>query len=233
MLIIKIMKEVLISVFGSIILIIAGVLAKNIFERKKILRDKKEQELRIKNLEKELSNQITKTSVSDEIIKMIIYNSLKDSVTELFKNTKVDRFLVLIARNGETDPKFVDVFLDWYQKPEEEIDAVKIYKNVPIDNPYVEMLHKTFHQGFFDIETAVMEEQILKHYYETEKVYHSRTNPIGKEYLDKGKALLIFTSSATHDKEPFSESEKSQINLYVNGQIKPALIKLLGIKNKY
>ena len=197
-------------------------------EQKKRKLEIEHLELENKNLRFNNSEKEEKLSLYDDVIKMVFYNSIKEAVMEIFQRTKVDRFLILIARNGKHDPKFVDVLIDFYKDEYNRIDAVRVYKNVEIDLPYKEMLKNSEFYGFVDLETTLMKNQILKHYYETENVNYSRVRPVLRFPVDDNNDFLVFTSSGTHSTDPFTENEKSIIDLYHQNTINPSVKSLLN-----
>lgn len=227
------MEELLGTIIGAVLTFALGFW--------KYKDEKKRNALELENLQLEnekLKNENCKLEVKDDeqrakiefyddVLKMVFYNSLSDAVYQLFEKTKVDRFLVLLARNGKERPRYVDVMLEFHKTEEHKIEAVKIYKNVKIDSPYNEMIDNTFHNGFCDIETAVMQEQILKYFYLNENIHFSRTKPIIKKQIDDDRVVKIFTSSATHQKDPYTINEKTTIDLYHDSLIVPAIKNLL------
>jgi hypothetical protein len=170
---------------------------------------------------------VEKLNFYDDIIKLVIVNSIQDSVNQIFDQTTADRVLILTARNGKTLFRHADAIIDFYKNPEDRVDAVRIYTNVELDDPYVKLLKDTEYYGFVDLETNRMQVQILKHFYETENVNHSRIIPIARLPIDKNNDFLVYMSVAKHGGEPFTESEKSTFNLYNNNGIKPNIKKLL------
>ena len=237
------MNAELVALIVTIITSIGGIF--KYFDEKK--KSKKEQEKWI--LEKEhlkLENEILllskeelrcikeehveKLNFYDDIIKLVIVNSIQDSINEIFAKTTADRVLILTARNGKNLFRHADAIIDFYKYQQDRIDAVRIYTNVELDDPYVNMLKDTEYYGFVDLETARMNIQILKHFYETEKVKHSRVLPIARLPIDENNDFLIYMSIAKHDGEVFTENEKTIFNLYNNSGIKPNIQKLL--KNK-
>ena len=137
--------------------------------------------------------------------------------------------MVLVARNKKHDPKFVDVILEFHKGDNNNrIEAVKIYKNVEIDSPYKEMLKNSEYYGFVDLETLTMENQLLKFYYESEKVTHSRIKPVARMPIDDENDFLVFTSSATYQAAPYTDLQKTLIDLKHNSIINPSIKKLLS-----
>lgn len=168
-----------------------------------------------------------KLSFYDDIVKLVIVNSIQDAVQNIFETTTADRILILTARNGKTDFKSADVIIDFYKNIKEKIDAVKIYTNVQLDDCYKKNLKDTEYYGFVDLETALMEVQILKHFYQTEGVKYSRILPIVRLPIDEKNDFLVYMSIAKHTENAFTDIEKTIFDLHNNNSIKPNIQKLL------
>jgi len=196
-------------------------------EKKKNKLEIENYELENEKLRRENEEKKEKISFYDDVIKLVFYNAINDAVQDIFIKTKVDRFLVLIARNGKTDFRYVDVVLEFHKTKETDIEAVKIYKNVELDAQYRDMLKASEYYGFVDIETVKMETQILKHYYENEKVTFARIKSALRMPIDDGNDFLVFTSYATHQKENFTEQGKLIIDTMHNSIVKPSIKSLL------
>lgn len=206
--------------------------------------DRKRKGLEIKNLELEneslkveIANKkiqenvhVQKLNFYDDVIKLVFVNAIQDAVAEIFKNTSADRFLILIARNGKTDFKFADVILDFFENHSEKVDAVRIYTNVELDSQYKVMLKSTEAHGFFDLETASMPDQILKHFYQIEDVKFGRTMHVARLPIDENNDFLIYTSVAKHQNVAFTDMEKTYFDLIHNNSLRPNIKQLLKVK---
>ncbi|WP_142783340.1 hypothetical protein [Changchengzhania lutea] len=203
--------------------------------------DQKKKKLEIENLQLEnkklrieqeelkflKTEQHEKLSFYDDIIKLVIVNSIQDCVERIFKTTSADRILILTARNGKSSFKSADAIIDFYKNGYERLDAVRVYTNVELDPHYVKMLKDTEYYGFFDVETAKMASQILKHFYETEGVKHARMLPISRLPIDEDNDFLVYVSIAKHTDSEFTLAEKTIFNLNNNNGFKPNIQKLL------
>lgn len=222
-------NESLISLAGVIVtFLFGGGLYKYNNEKKKAKLELENLELENQRLRIATEENTEKISFYDNIIKLVFINAISEAVQGIFKDTIADRFLILIARNGKTDFKYVDVIFEFHKDKKFDIDAVKIYKNVEIDNPYRQMLKNSEHYGFVDIETKRMEKQVLKHFYEFEKVNFSKVKPVMRKPIDEGNDFLVFTSTATHEDRAFNDIECAIIDRAHNGIIKPNIEKLLN-----
>ena len=197
-------------------------------------QDKKKTGLEIENLELENAKlkkdnevKLEKLSFYDDFIKLVFYNSINDAAQDIFDKTKADRFLILIARNGKTDFNYVDVVLEFHKDSKKDLEAVKVYKNVKLDYQYKEMLKKSEYYGFVDLDTLKMESQILKHYYQYEKVNFSRIKSALRMPIDNDNDFLVFTSYATHSETNFTEQGLAIIDMIHDSIIKPSLKSLL------
>ncbi|MFV9552085.1 hypothetical protein [Algibacter sp. PT7-4] len=223
----------IVSILSAITAFILGALKYRSDQKKKKLEienlqlENKKLKIEQEQLKFQKLEQHEKLSFYDDIIKLVIVNSIQDSVNELFKITTADRILILTARNGKTNFKTADAIIDFYKNPTQKIDAVRIYTNVALDQPYIKMLKDTEYYGFFDIETARMTTQILKHFYETEGVKHARVLPIARLPIDDENDFLIYMSIAKHTDVPFTMAEKTSFNLSNNNSFKPNMQKLL------
>lgn len=220
------------KILGSIVVALATYYfgrRKSKLETEKIELENEKLRIDIQNGKLKEGVHIQKLNFYDDVLKLVFVNAIQDSVKELFKNTSADRFLILIARNGKTELRYADVILDFYKDPNHQIDAVRIYTNVELDDPYKEMLRLTEKHGFFDIETATMPDQILKHFYMVEDVKHGRTMPIARLPIDEDNDFLIYTSVAKHLDVKFTEMEKTYFELIHNNSFRPNVKKLLKV----
>jgi hypothetical protein len=134
-------------------------------------------------------------------------------IYDLVNSTKIDRFLVLRAENGQTMLKTATVELE--HPPQKSIYATFFYKNVPIDDTYREMLKMAEASGVYEMETAKMPDCKLRGYYEDEGVTFSNCYFIGRLVFSDKKAIVFYCTAATHQNEPFTPQEERKIEKLV------------------
>lgn len=146
----------------------------------------------------------------------------------LFRRTKADRFLVVVAFNGRSDFTYVTVIFQLGDGI--ELDAVEVYNNLEIDKHYNEVLHRAERDGYYLFETEKEQDCLLKEIYEYEKVTHSVLRFVGREKINEEDDILTFTSTATHHENPFTLQELTQIHIVHNGFINSIVQELVAKK---
>lgn len=191
---------------------------------------KVEQKLEQKDMELEDQKNETKGfelrgNVLDKILAIVLLNDLKTACTTIFKKTKADRFLILIAINGKVDFKTVSVIFE--QHKNSTSSAIASYKSLRVDADYVQMLKQAEHDGVVQINVAQMKPCLLKEIYQMEGVKHSKVRHLLRKPLDEENHCLIYSSITTHSDEAFNVMEKVIIQTQMDGIIKPTILKML------
>lgn len=208
------MKELavpIISAFSGIIIALVPAYLIHVREVKKHKLEIKDHELR--------------SGVLDRILDIVLLNDLKVSAHNIFKKTKADRFLILIAINGKVDFRTVSVIFE--QHKNSTSSAIASYKNLRVDMDYVNMLKKAEKESIVILDVDKMEPSLLKEIYLAEGVKHSRVRHLLRKPLDNENHCLIYSSIATHEKLPFTEMEKIMIQTQMDSIIKPTIEKML------
>lgn len=163
--------------------------------------------------------------VLDRILDITLLEDIKNSTKILFKETKIDRFLILIAVNGKT--KFNTVSVIFEQHKNSTSSAIARYKNLSVDTEYKDLLTEVEKFGFIILSTDTMKEGLLKDIYEVEEVHHSEIRHLARQPLDSENDCLVFCSSATHLKAKFNKKDLLSIQTQIDSVIKPTIKKML------
>ena len=148
-------------------------------------------------------------------------SKLQSLITELMKNTKVDRFLMFIAENGGKAPlTFTSAILETHKNNMYfmlSVGATNRYVKYRFDEPYRKQLQyiESTKSGAY-IEVSTMDPCDLKEIYKSENVKHSSIWFHKRQILSEEKHVIIYSSFATHNEVAFTPKEKSMINLVAN-----------------
>lgn len=204
-------------------------------KREKKQRDEEDEKrrLEIENLQLEnnqLKNEKKETEQKLDFINRILdlefINQIGESVNRMFAQTKADRFLILVARNGKVDFNIVSVVFEQHKKTEFRINAIARYRNVHIDNSYRIMLKDAERYGMVQIETAKMPDSVLKDFYEMEGITFSKVRFLARKPIDNDNDFLVYSSLSTHEKTDFTKREKAYIKTQYEGTIFPCINKM-------
>lgn len=184
-------------------------------------------QLTIQKLERELQETNIKLNFIDRIMDLEFINQIGEAVNEMFENTKADRFLILVAKNGKTDFNVVNVVFEQHKRTEYRINAIARYRNVHVDNAYREMLKEVELKGVVQMETATMPKGVLRTFYEMENVTFSKVRHLARKPIDDGNDFLVYSSVSTHEKEDFTPHELMFTKTIFEGIIIPGIDKML------
>jgi hypothetical protein len=184
---------------------------------------------KVRRLESEANIERISRKAASCLDDFLVMGSLYRSVKDIFKSTRADRFLIMIAVNGRTDFKHVTVIYQQFDKYDLYIDAMRIYKNMEIDAEYKKMLREARMNGTVLLDTNEMPDQIIKDIYLDEGVWHSKVKMMAKKSIDEDNDMLIFTSIATHNIDPYTNNELRFISTVMDNEVKPAIEKLFEI----
>ena len=121
-------------------------------------------------------------------------------VQKLHAETEVDRFLVLVAVNGEDDPTHASVV--WEHRTEGER---YVYQDVSLDSHYVSLLMALKRGERVAFLTSEVKNTLIGKYYETEGVQQSIWRLVGKRVsYSTPQVAYKFVSVATHREGGFS-----------------------------
>lgn len=191
-------------------------------------------EIKIRKLEashEQTHIETTKTRLKGLIIGKLLdlasISLLQKSVDNMFKETKADRFLLLFALNGKTDFNVVSVVFEQHQSKKYKVNAIVKYRDVKIDSSYRNMLKELEVQNVINVDVSKMEPQLLKDLYTMEKVKHAQYWFLDRQHLDEENDVIVYSSIATHESEPFTQIEKTKISLEYNSTIIRVIKKFL------
>ena len=173
----------------------------------------------------EINEHKLRGDVLDRILDLTLLTTIKNSVHDLFKITESDRFLILIAINGQVDFRTVSVIFE--QHKQSTSSAIATYKSLKVDSYYVRMLKEAEKYDIVDIETDKLPPSLLKTIYEEEGIMFAIVRHINRVKLDNNNDCLIYASIATHEDKPFTVAERYKIQTHIDGTIKPAIEKML------
>lgn len=222
------MAEVLPEIVLGIISIVLGLgwfKSKNEKERERL--ELENLRLENKNLKSENEDVRVKLKFLDRALDLEFINQIGDAVDRIFDQTKADRFLILIAKNGKEDFNIVNVVFEQHKGSEYRINAIARYRNVHIDHPYKQMLKDCEFKGVIELETETMPRSVLKSFYENEKIKHSKVRHLARKPIDDQNDFLIYSSLSTHIDEKFTDNELAFIKTQYEGIIMPALQKVI------
>ena len=191
---------------------LAGVLGTGYFGYLKVIIGREKREI-----QKELT-QIKQEVKTDVSLSLPDINTLDTTITELFKKTKVDRFVVFKGENGGLTPlKFTSAILERHEKNMYlmmSIGATEKYIRVRFDNDYLKMLKavEVNNDGKY-LDVKEMPNNDLKGFYLDEQVKHSSIWFQKRYVINEDKHIILYYSFATHSEFKFTAKEKSLIKL--------------------
>lgn len=160
--------------------------------------------------------------------KLRVYNQLEVFATELFKLFGADRFLVLLAVNGKTDPNIVSaVFGEESEEYKSDIPVVDRYIQVPIDETYKEMIRIIRRVGFVVYKVDEMPEGQLKEFYKEEKVKYSLVFFLKRYNLNDNDDAVLFCSLAVRKLTSWSVGKIQTIISLTKNRAIPLLDKIV------
>ena len=165
-------------------------------------------------------------NVLDKILDLVLLNDIKTATDTIFKETKADRFLILIAINGKVDFNTVSVIFERHKNSTSS--AIARYRNLQVDAEYRAMLKESERNNYLIVETSAMRECLLKDIYTLEGVNHSEIRHLARQPLDKDNDCLVYSSIATHKTPKFTRLELTTIQTQIDSVIKPTIQKMLN-----
>lgn len=147
------------------------------------------------------------------------FNDIKDTVENIFINTKADRFLILSATNGTRDFRFATAIYEHYKKTDKvflSVGAVGKYVRFEFDSHYKELLKSTEVNEFVDLSTEKMQESDLKQIYLTEEIKHSRVYFLLRSKIDAENDRIFYCSASTHSDNEYTPREKTILKIQLN-----------------
>jgi len=144
------------------------------------------------------------------VLDLQMFNTIKDAVERMFKETQADRFIIFTACNGKTNMRFATAIYEQHKdsgKVMLSIGAVGKYVRFEFDEVYRKMLKTIEAQGMTTLDVGHMHEGDLKNIYKVEKVKHSLIYFLNRTKINSTKDRLFYCSVATHEPTPFSGQE--------------------------
>lgn len=182
---------------------------------------KKDKEIQKHKNEKE--DHKIKAEVLDRILDFTAFNLLKEAVDELFRTTRGDRFLILIAINGKEDFNVVSVIFEQHKNSDYKVNAIARYRNLGIDAPYRNMLKEAEALGSVSLDINNMKDSLLKDIYKIESIQYSDIRHLLRIHVDDRNDILVYSSLATHDERGFTKLGRTRADLIYNSSIKKIL----------
>lgn len=173
------------------------------------------QNLRHKNCRIEIENNDLSTKLEDVSLGLELdikaAQELEDIVTDIFVNTKVDRFLVISATNGTSPMKYATVLVEKHQKNEHirySLGASKKYIGFEFDSNYRDLLTKTEIDGMTRCGVNTVGDGDYRNIMENEKINFANWYFLKRSKLNKTRDMMFYISMATHSDEPFTSGEE-------------------------
>lgn len=224
--------EIIVSAIGLI-----GILLPSYWAYSEKKQNRKKDEL-ISDLQKKLEKSKAeknesqlRSEVVERLLDITLLSNIRSAVNTMFEETRAERFLILIAINGKIDFNMVSVIFEQH-KSNNHINAIARYRNIQIDDYYRQMLKKAERTGVVEFEVDKMpDEALLTQFYKHEGVKNSKVRHLLRQSIDGENDVVIFSSVATFDDEPFTLQEKSLFLALYDSAIIPALKGMLSTGN--
>lgn len=178
--------------------------------------------LELKQEKSKLNDLCKKHLSSSMFIDLRKLNEIKDVVNDLFKNSAIDRFMLLSSVNGKDPVNHVSVLIEQHKHNEDmqlSIGATAKYVDIRTDDEYKKMIRTSESVSPVLHVTENMNSGMLKTIYESENVTSSYVIFTLREKLDNENDKLIFCSWATHSNEQITDFDKIRIES-ANNKIK-------------
>lgn len=127
---------------------------------------------------------------------------IHDELSQLIRETEIDRFLILRAWNGELSPRWTTAifqFRDADQKPFS-------YVHFELDEDYIERLRYIASKAETVIEVDQLPPSAIKSVYEMEGVKHSFWTHLSSKRLSSSSVGITYCSFASHGEAPLSNT---------------------------
>lgn len=212
--------EIIVSIISAIAIITASIIAYRKDVRLKVMEiENRQMKTQISDKDDILTEANIKVNILDKLANFGVFQEIKASVDRIFENTKADRFLIIFALNGTRDFRTVSVVFEQHQHPRFEINAIVRYRDVQIDNGFRKLLRNAEDQGEVVLDTSTMPNQLLKDFYTIEQITHCKFKFIMRKHMDAKNDMVMFSSIATHEPDPFDNLESAIIKTEFEGSI--------------
>ncbi len=211
---------IIVAIISAIALIVSAFI--NVKKQSKIHKlyiEKEELQETMSKQHSVIKDRNFKISTLNRILNFRAFNQIKTSVERIFENTKADQFLILIAVNGTTDFRLISVIFEQHKNVKFKVNALIRYRDIEIDDSYKKLLKDVEHHGSIDLEVTSMNPQLLKDFYTIENITHSKLRFLHRHQLEDGNDILLYSSLATHQHEPWTHLENAIIKSEYEGSI--------------
>jgi|GEM_PF-3120287 hypothetical protein len=189
------------------------------------------QAIRLERMRKESKRkdvQIKESSKNFSALSLLVdfelISTVYSRVDEVFRNTNIDRFLLIIAVNGRDVFNVVSVVYERHRGRIDEggrrvdINAIGRYSHIRIDSDYKDMLHSVETKGRVMVVTDQMtKDSMLYNIYDLEGVTAAAVYPVTRMRIDDHNDMLLFCSYATHSPTLISRRDSSFIQTLHGG----------------
>lgn len=205
------MKEILVMLSPILVAILTAIIGPSILEWVKS-RFNKNKDKKEKKEEKDNGLMFSLT--------LNKFNILKETIDDLFSKTKVDSFLISVAKNGKEDFKFATAIYEQHSDSDKvklSFGAIK-YVDFQFDEGYRQMLKEAELKSQYRFDVGKEPDSDLKSIYMSEGVNYSNIYFLKrvKDYDGEGNDCMLYSSFATHSDEPFNQNDNIVQKLVVN-----------------
>lgn len=142
------------------------------------------------------------------------WSDIHKELVELLRSTPIDRFLMLRAWNGKSEPKWATAFFQLRLGDQEPFT----YQHVELDHDYIDRLRKAVDHGWIVFTVNSIEERsLIKNIYNTEGVKQSVWFHImDYSVANSSSKAIMYCSFATHGEEQITAEHitKAQMIVY-------------------
>ena len=169
--------------------------------------------------EREHEERNLKLGALDRLLDFQSFNEIRDSADRMFKSTKADRFMIIIAMNGTHEFRVVSVIFEQHKTEEYKVNAIIRYRDVEIDDEFRQNLKEVEREGSIDFHVSSMKPQLLRDFWVIEKIKHAKMRFLHRQSLDAHNDVVIYSTIATHTDEPFTQLEDAILKTEYEGSI--------------
>lgn len=163
-----------------------------------------------RNQEAEIRFQSAALSFEDFLLD---WGEIDAGVRDLFEKTNVDRFLLLRAWNGHSDPKWTTAFFQIRDGIHEPVS----YVHFELDDDYVNRLMQIKSRGMIHFSSADLPESAIKRVYDLEKVKSSAWFFLDRRTLEgTNSSAITYCSFASHSAGELSQDEITKAQIIVS-----------------
>lgn len=140
------------------------------------------------------------------------WDAIQRSLKDLTAETEVDRFLILRAWNGKTNPKWTTAIFQWREGDQTPVQ----YINFEIDDDYRERLNiLRTGAGPMNLTVSELPKSLIRSVYEAEGVTHSKWFHLGDDKIDDSSTAITYCSFATR-RGPITPATRVRCQIVAN-----------------